>query len=692
MHMHKSNIFLRHLLLLSALLSLSVSTIAQADSLKRALASAQHDTTRIIIYGRLANTPGQALDKCVAYADSALILAESVSDKTYLGHAVKTKGEIFSSRGYPDSAAFYFEQAINIYTLTGTWPVLGMTYYSLGNAYSTLDKNDLAQKAYMDGAKMSHTHNLLRSEAYCTNGLATIHFKLKNYPEAERTHLEALKMAEELGDPKLTGWVYTGLGNTVISTKNYDEALTYFSNALDSYTAANYLPGIAGAHNNIGVVYSFTEEFDKAIFHYRIAAATKHNYGELNGESTALSNISQLFVLMKQPDSAIFYANASLKIALNLSSLRHKQMAFGYVADAYALAEKYDSAYKYEVLFREYSDSLFDNSLSEQISEMQAKYDSEKQQQQIALLEKNNEIGQLWNYFFGASGGLVAVIALFMFMGYRSKKRANIILETQNHQITEQKKEITDSINYAKKIQQALLASGSLISKHIREYFILYKPKDIVSGDFYWATETKGNIDEFWFAVCDSTGHGVPGAFMSLLNTTFLSEAINEKKIENPGDVFDFTRKKLIDHLSQADNEGESRSDGMDGILVKIAGDKLFYSSANGSGILIRNEEAIELEADKMPVGRSPRENEKFTTHKLSINRGDRIYLFTDGYADQFGGDKGKKFKYKNLVNLILQHSAQPAAAQKKLLDANHNTWKGNLEQIDDILVVGLFF
>ncbi len=664
-------------------------TVAQTDSLQRELKAAKEDTTRMLIYSRLALIPAQDVKLSISYLDSALVIGERVTDKNYVGRIIKNKGEVFTIKALPDSAIFYFKQAIDVYTLTANWQELSMTYYSIANAYSALEQNELALESFIAGFTVADQHNIKRSKAYNKNGLATIHFKMKNYPEATRNHLEALKVSLDVGDPKLTGWIYTGLGQTLLSTGSLDSALTYFNGALASYSSVDYLPGVAAAHNNIGVTYCYQEKYNEAIPHYRIAASTKHEYGELHGESTALNNISQLYVLTDQPDSAVFYALASLRIASGLSSLNHKKMAYGYVADAYASAEQFDSAYKYERLFKNYTDSINDKNLNDQISEMRAKYDNDQQQQQIALLEKNNEIGQLWNYFFAAAGGLVLVVAIFVFARYRSKKKANELLEMQNNQISEQKKEITDSIQYAKRIQQALLASSSLIRKHLRDHFILYQPKDIVSGDFYWAS-AKNN--SFWIAVCDSTGHGVPGAFMSLLNTTFLSEAINEKAFEHPGEVFDFTRRRLIESLSHADEEESGGNDGMDAILLKISGNEIEYCGANGSGILVRNGEVTELTTDKMPVGRSPRETVEFSTHNLNVQSGDIIYLFTDGYADQFGGAKGKKFKRKTLVEHLVRNHQRSSSEQKLMLEQNHVEWKGQLEQIDDILVVGLFF
>jgi len=681
-----------HKLPILLLLSLFAGQIVRAqvaDSLHRLLKQSDADTTRMVLYGKLALLPGQAMELNLAYLDSAIAIGETVADKNYLGRSWKAKGDIYMGQALPDSAAVCFKEAIGLFEATGNALDFSMTYYSLGNAYSADDKLALALTAFITGEKSAMQNKLSRSAAYNKNGIAVINLQMGNMEEAERYRYEALAISFEVGDPKLTGWIYTGLAQISLAKHEYDSALVQFTHALESYTSGQYLAGIAGAHNNIGVSYSYLEQYDSAIAHYRIAAITKHQYGELNGESIAMTNISMLFVLMKNADSAIYYARRSMEIALMRNSVLQQAETFSVVAEAYAFNNQYDSAYHYQKLYKQYNDSVFNTSLREQISELKTQYDDEQQKQQIALLEQTNKVGELWNYVFASTGIIVFIIAVFTFMRYRSKKRANILLEMQNGQITEQKKEITDSILYAKRIQQALLASASLMKKHIPDHFVLYKPKDIVSGDFYWAS-AKNN--SFWIAVCDSTGHGVPGAFMSLLNTTFLSEAINEKALEHPGEVFDFTRRRLIESLSHTDEQDSGGNDGMDAILLKITDTEVAYCGANGSGILIRNGTVTELASDKMPVGRSPRETIEFSSHKMSIQKGDIIYLFTDGYADQFGGEKGKKFKHKALVQLLAQNSSRPAKEQQEILADSHNKWKGNLEQVDDILIVGLFF
>ncbi|MBA2612272.1 MAG: SpoIIE family protein phosphatase [Bacteroidetes bacterium] len=258
-------------------------------------------------------------------------------------------------------------------------------------------------------------------------------------------------------------------------------------------------------------------------------------------------------------------------------------------------------------------------------------------------------------------------------------------IELKNEEISTKNKEIVDSINYAQKIQNTLLAHNDFLKKYLPDHFVFFKPKDIVSGDFYWATE---HNNKFYLAVCDSTGHGVPGAFMCLLNIGFLNEGIKEKNISPPSQVFDHVRTRLINDISK-----EGQQDGMDGILLKIElkGDKfkIEYAGANNAPVLIRNKELITLPTDKMPVGKGEKD-EHFKLYTIDAQSGDMLYLYTDGFADQFGGPKGKKFKYKALNDLLLVNHSKPMMEQKEIFNSTFENWRGKLEQVDDVCVIGI--
>ncbi|MCE9540858.1 MAG: SpoIIE family protein phosphatase, partial [Bacteroidetes bacterium] len=239
---------------------------------------------------------------------------------------------------------------------------------------------------------------------------------------------------------------------------------------------------------------------------------------------------------------------------------------------------------------------------------------------------------------------------------------------------------------YAKLIQEAILPPKELKYRLFPHAFVLYLPKDIVSGDFYWFTE-KNKMK--LIATVDCTGHGVPGAFMSMIGNALLNEIINEKGITSPSEILIQLRVKIIDSLKQKDGQNK---DGMD-ISILCFDENMNtveFAGANNPLWLIRNGEIQEIKADKQPIGLHHGESKPFSNHVINLLKNDSLYIFTDGYADQFGGNDGKKFKYKHLQNLLLSIQDKPMIEQEKILIEKINDWKGNLEQVDDILIIGV--
>jgi serine phosphatase RsbU (regulator of sigma subunit) len=269
--------------------------------------------------------------------------------------------------------------------------------------------------------------------------------------------------------------------------------------------------------------------------------------------------------------------------------------------------------------------------------------------------------------------------------------KQKIEVETQKHIVEEKNKEITDSINYAKRIQEAILPGDSEFKLSLPQSFILYKPKDIVAGDFYWLEKVN---DLIIFAVADCTGHGVPGAMVSVVCHNALNRAVNEFKLTDPGKILDKTRQLVVETFENDSAQNKTVGtirDGMDISLCVLneSTNELIFSGANNSLFLIREKELIETLADKQPIGKYADEK-PFTSNKINLQKGDILYLYTDGYADQFGGSNGKKFKYKQLKELLIKNANLPLAQQASILDQAFESWKGNLEQVDDVCMMGV--
>ncbi len=267
-------------------------------------------------------------------------------------------------------------------------------------------------------------------------------------------------------------------------------------------------------------------------------------------------------------------------------------------------------------------------------------------------------------------------------------------LEIRNAIIVEKNKNISDSINYAQRIQQAIFPPIEKIEDGLKDYFILFRPKDIVSGDFYWFSKVKTTPqnnepaqDIIVIAAVDCTGHGVPGALMSIIGTTILNQSVSEPSVNTPSDALNYLNKQLANNLN-------SIADGMDMTLCAINQDKmeLQFAGANNPIYIVRNKKLLEFKPDKMAIGGDHEnyETKSFTNNIIPLEKNDNIYLFTDGFADQFGGELGKKFKYKNFQKLLLELQDNSMEDQKHVLNYHFEQWKGNLEQVDDILIIGI--
>lgn len=286
----------------------------------------------------------------------------------------------------------------------------------------------------------------------------------------------------------------------------------------------------------------------------------------------------------------------------------------------------------------------------------------------------------------------IFLLAIGILYFYLKLKKTNLALNDKNDAITLQKlliedknKEILDSISYAKRIQSAILPSKELIEDSFADSFIIYIPKDIVAGDFYWMEQKDNKI---LFAAADCTGHGVPGAMVSVICNNGLNKSVREYRLTDPGKILNKTREIVLKQFEKSEDEVK---DGMDIALCSLEGNTLKYAGANNPlWILRKNDTAVEeIKADKQPIGQF--DNPKpYTTHTIELEKGDNIYIFSDGFADQFGGEKGKKFKTLNFKNLLLSIQNHTMKEQEASIKNAFEKWKGDLEQVDDICIIGV--
>lgn len=644
--------------------------------------------------------------------------------KKHLAASLNNKGFYFAEKGIPYKAVIFFNKSLAIqreikdlegeaYSLSN----LGTIYDSKGDIYKALE-------FYFASIKIREKLNNKVSMAQSYNNIAILYNHQNDLTNSVKYHFQSLKIRKEIKDARGVALAYNNIGSTYthlietsfkgkekIPDSLFRKSLEYFQKGYAYYEEENDEHGMALALFNIGDYYMLQADcffknnpakFDSIInISENLFMQSFEIFNKLNEKewvANIYNGLANIYWRKKKIKEAIENGEKAMKLAKELGYPETIQNSANILRKIYQEKHEFKKALEMSDLYYTMRDSVVnDNNKKESLSKYFL-YQNEKQQLLAAANHEKMELvfstkskqKNMIIYFVIAGLVACAVFGIFMYKRFKITQKQNRIIheqkqivEQQKYMVEESQKEVLDSINYAKRIQYALLANDELLAENLRSHFILFKPKDIVSGDFYWASK-HGN--KFYLAVCDSTGHGVPGAFMSLLNIGFLSEAIKEKNIFEPHKIFNYVRQRLIESISK-----EEQQDGMDGILICIeeSSDVITYAAAHNAPILVRENELIELPKDKMPVGKGEKLTE-FNLHSIRVNQGDMLYLYTDGYADQFGGDKGKKFKYKTLNNLLLSINDLSLEEQAKILNQNFIDWRDKLDQVDDVLVVGI--
>jgi serine phosphatase RsbU (regulator of sigma subunit)/Tfp pilus assembly protein PilF len=657
-------IFLTTFLFLSG----SISAQQEIDSLYKIINKNSSDTSVANAYVMLTEFIGYT------HTDTVLALCKKAIEITDRHTSFKSKEE---KKSFLRSKSY----ALNN---------MGLIYMNQGNISQALDH-------YYRSLKLMEENGDEPGIILCLNNIGGIYRDQSDNIQALDYYFRALKLARENNDKDGTAFSLGNIGIIYLNQKHYDQALATYFKSLAIRESINDQEGTATSLGNIGLIYENKNQNKKALDYYLRSLEKLKEIDDQDGISYTLSNIGNVYLKENNLPKAYEAAMEAFDIGKKINFPQDIGDAASVLQNIYRKQNKWKEALEMHDLYITMKDSLVNEETQKEATKMQLQYQYEKEK--LALekeQEKRNVIireekTQQRLITLSVSGGLflALIFSVFLYNRFRVTHKQKQIIVEQKQTVEKKQKEIIDSIHYAQRIQSTLLAQKELLNKNIFEYFVLFRPKDIVSGDFYWATEKQ---NRFYLAVCDSTGHGVPGAFMSLLNVSFLNEAVNEKNIIKPNDILDYVRSRLIASVSQ-----DGGQDGMDGVLIcienfKKEGDlKVTYAAAYNAPVLIRNNEIIASPADKMPIGKGEKDY-SFNLYDLDVKENDSLYLFTDGYADQFGGPQGKKFKIKQLYKTLLLISDLPVAEQKKEIDEKFKKWKNNAEQVDDVCIVGLKF
>ncbi|PKP18710.1 MAG: hypothetical protein CVU05_12980 [Bacteroidetes bacterium HGW-Bacteroidetes-21] len=721
----------------------------ELDSLLNLYYKANHDTTRIILlneeigYSFERKHPDSAIyyyEKAISIANKNLIDASNNSPSLKItfqklkANSLRYIGIVLYESGTFDQAIKYVLKSLEI--------------------YEQLIAKDKDKKQIID-CKNGMTR--------CFIPLGNIQYDQGNFDKALEYYFKALKIHEELGNIQEKSGCYVNIGNVYYDEGLLDKSNEFYLKALKIAEELDDKKSMSKCYNNIGNLLLSLGKYDEGIEYYLKSLKIKEEFDDQYGIAMVNANIAQLHVLIADSlypnastkrnehlQAALNYGLKAIEIARKIKAVPLENPAANTLMSVYKNLKNYQKGLEYAEVYIATKDSMFKEEKMQAVTNAEKRFESEKKQLLIDKLNKEKELTlsemiiqkeqsnrQKMVTLFVIIG-LILVVAFAVFLTQRlriSRRQKRIISEQkimvdekntilnqqieeistqrdeieaqrdlvtlQKDQIEVQNQRITDSINYAKRIQEAVLLSGESASKVLGEHFILFKPKDIVSGDFYWATR----INEWLIVtVVDCTGHGVPGAFMSMLGVSFLNEIVRKKEVTEASDVLNILRESIIEALQQKGHSGEQK-DGMDIALCVINTETnlVQFAGANNPLYIIKAEvEAkaehltspssltlIELKGDKQPV--AIYENMKpYTNHLIQLEKGDCIYLCSDGYEDQFGDQNNRKFMSKQLKELLVSIADKPMTEQGEILNTTFESWKGKYEQIDDVTILGI--
>ncbi len=596
-------------------------------------------------------------------------------------------------------------------------------------------KNDLegAKKKYHEAYEVFKEINNGAGLGVEINNLAYIYQHEGNIQKAVDLYTEAGNFFERLHQPLGLTSIYINLGDIYFNNEELEKAIEYSGKALEFAIKADQKLPIANVYNQLGAVNLRKENASKAIEYYSKALDIYTKENDPGKQALVCLGLSNAYLKQKQQSKHEDYLLMSYHHSLLASDLQIKTKVYDKLALLYIgkkdfnIAQAFaDTAYKFakqlsyadliasaaqdlSVIYRnkqDYNkaylflneakriqDSLKSDATKKSIirSQYQMEYNKKsielkaEQEKKDAVRESEKRQQQLILVFTLIALAVIAVFAFVAYKNYTKTRKQKVIIENQKALVDEKQKEILDSITYAKRLQEAILPPKEFIDAVLKSNFIFYKPKDLVAGDFYWAEKLD---DYFFIAAADSTGHGVPGALVSVVCSNALNRSVKEFKLTRPGEILDKSRELVIETFTKS---GSEVKDGMDISLlcINLKNRSVTWSGANNPLWYINEGVLTEIKADKQPIGKAERP-EPFITHTIDYTGKTIFYLFTDGLADQFGGPNGKKFKYKQFSELLLKIKDQPLSQQKEELSAVFSDWKGNLEQVDDVCVIGL--
>ena len=587
--------------------------------------------------------------------DKAIELAKQEKYSVGLAFLLMNKGIIYDYLGrYPEAIHHYLE-SMKIMSKSNNKLGVCKLYNNIGLTYENQKKYPLALQYYGKSLELAKKINNKRAISVAINNIGIIYMHEKKHDLALRNYFYCIKYEKELNDTIALGDSYNNIGIIYLNQKKFNKAEEYFSKSLKIRIQTNDRHGISNSYNNLGSLYNDKQELTTAKTYFLKSLEISTKMGINKSIQYSYEQLADIAKKEKNTADELHFFKLSTRFTDSINNeanlIQQTQDEMQYAFDQKVNAEK----------LKDHKKDL--------------KIEHEKHKQQVIL----------WAVI--SLTIIILIFSWFLFKRWRVEKNQNQIIEQQKLIVEEKNREILDSITYAKRIQSAILPPEKLVKEYLLNSFVLYKPKDIVAGDFYWIEPSE---DLIIFAVADCTGHGVPGAMVSVVCHNALNRSVREFGLTVPGEILDKTREIIVTEFGKND---ENVYDGMDISLcsLNLTTKELQWAGANSPLWMItrRDSSIIEISPNKQPVGKHFHYT-AFETQTMQVEEGDSIYLFTDGYIDQFGGDDEKKFKSKKMRELILEINHHPMHVQRSIFDETFEKWKGDFEQVDDVCVIGI--
>ena len=668
---------------------------------------------------------------------NCLEVYKSLNDSSGIAISLNNIGQAETRLGNFQMGIKIINESLDIRTKINDLKGIASSLHNLANIYTQQGNYALAIEQYTKSLQVEEKFNNKEGMAQSLLNIGYIHIQQENYDLAINYFNKANSIAEEINSPDLILTIKSNIANVLFRQDKYEESLAKHNEYLPLAEEMNDRDIISQVYHNIGGIYEKLNKLEKAKQYLYKSLAIKKEIGNKLGESGSYLSLGNIYLKDKNNSKALQYFNKSYQLAKEIGGIEEQSNATDALYTSYKNKGNYKKALEYYETYIVLKDSILNDKNTKAILQQQLKYEYEKQAtedsvknahekkvQEALLIAQKAETKKLEleskqqkqrAYFLYGGLSLTLLFIGFIYNRFRVTRKQKEIIQDQKNRVDEineelnqtneeilaqrdameeQKtklevahKDIQDSIQYAKRIQEAILPSMGLMQESLKDGFVLYKAKAVVAGDFYWLEKYN---DKIYFAAADCTGHGVPGAMVSVMCSNALSRALTEEKQTDTNTLLDKTREIVVNRLAKS---GDDIKDGMDISLARIDFDKmeLQWSGANNPIYLLKkgSKEIEIIKGNKQPVGYTQNPL-PFTAHNIKVEKGDKIYLFTDGYADQFGGSKNKKLGYKTLRDLIVNTSHLNMDDQKNKLDEFFRSWKLNEEQIDDVCVIGI--